>query len=130
MAVNDGAVDVEKAASAVAPEFSVLTVRLTSHVGVVLVVGGLFPLRTTSAIDPFSTNGPSGESENGSNVVLGGIHVPFGIGVSGTPSHQVPESVVQKLVAQALIKPVVLSTAGCPGLPESPSSMPLVPLIS
>src|ERR1700737_4920678 len=59
----------------------VCIVRFTAQVGVVSVVGGLLPLRFTSAAAPFSTKGPSGESENLLSMVG---HEPDGTGVTGT----------------------------------------------
>ena len=75
------------------PDCSVFIVRLTAHVGVVLVVGGLLPLRMTSATDPFSTIGPSGESDHLLSELV--VHAPCGGGLIGTVDQYVLESVVQ-----------------------------------
>src|SRR5262249_44522508 len=49
---------------------SVFIVRLTAHVGVVCVGGGLLPLRIPSATEPFCTSGPSGESDHWLNLLV------------------------------------------------------------
>src|SRR6266853_692388 len=64
------------------PDWNVFMVRLTAHVGVKFVVGGLLPLRTTSATEPFSTNGPSGASDHLLKAVV--VQSPAGRGLRGT----------------------------------------------
>src|SRR5882757_6633631 len=84
----------EPVVNAVSPlVWNVFIVRLTAHVGVVFVVGGLLPLRMTSATAPFSTIGPSGASDHLLSVLV--VHAPSGGGLIGTVDQYVLESVVQ-----------------------------------
>src|SRR3972149_9581167 len=53
---------------------TVLTLRLEAQVGLESVAGGLLPLRLTSAAAPFSTCGPSGESDHVLKLLV--VHVP------------------------------------------------------
>ena len=75
------------------PDWNVFIVRLTAQVGVESVDGGLLPLRRTSATEPFSTKGPSGESDHLLKVVV--AQTPAGTGLTGTVDQYVLESVVQ-----------------------------------
>src|SRR5205085_1113012 len=81
------------------------------------VLGGLSPRRNTSATAPFSTNGPSGESEKtaGLPAVVHWPALPF------WKSQYGPLSWVQKLTAQGWMKPVVIDTASWGGVLASAS---------
>src|SRR5438445_5583456 len=68
-----------------------------------------------SATEPFSTLGPSGASEYGSNTFFDDAgHAPFGGGLLVTPHQYLLESVVHQLVAQSARKPVSGLTACAP----------------
>src|SRR5215470_2014772 len=95
------------------PEFAVLKgmnplvkrVRFSIHAGA---GPGLLPWGTISATEPFSTLGPSGASEYGSNLLRGdGGHLPSGGGLLVTAHQYLLESLVHQLVAQSSRKPVI-----------------------
>src|SRR3954464_671816 len=101
----------------------VYSVRLTAYVAFVESCGGLLPRRSTSDTPPFSTIGPSGASENLLKPEV--VQLP---GVDGVCQY-VALSVVQKLVAHRLMKPlVVASTASRPFLSASFASSPKRPI--
>src|SRR5207244_12922897 len=79
----------------------------------------------TSATEPFSTFGPSGESEYGSKrLPAAGVQRLVGGGVSMKSVQYFPESEVHQLVVQGARNPCSVSTAGLPLASASPSSLP------
>src|SRR5258708_21000174 len=63
--------------------------------------GGLLPRRTTSAVPPFSTTGPSGRSAD--RLVPAVVHVPV---LAAEKSHYVPLSTLQTLAPPPFTTPV------------------------
>src|SRR5688500_4185452 len=103
-------------------------VRCSRKSGVVV---GSLPSRTTCPVAPFSTCGPSGESEN--RLVGEVVQLPtcepaveekfqYEVSVGGAVVlSKVVVSVVQKLLAHGWMKPVATDTASCTGLLASAS---------
>ena len=83
-----------------------------------------------SPTEPFSTRGPSGASEYGSNGFFGDAgHVPIGGGLLVTPDQYLPESDVHQLVAQLSRKPVTGFTACPPDLSARLKLPPKLPIL-